>query len=80
MVITAPENVAWLLNIRGEDSKYSPIPNSYLTIDSKKMLIYSAKKKITSELKYQLRNIDINDINYFIFFKKFHLKKFLLMH
>ena len=77
MVITAPENVAWLLNIRGEDSKYSPIPNSYLTIDSKKNVnLFCKKKKITSELKYQLRNIDINDINYFyIFLKKISFKK-----
>ena len=28
--ITASENNAWLLNIRGRDAKYSPIPNSYI--------------------------------------------------
>ena len=31
--ITASENNAWLLNIRGLDAKYSPIPNSYILLD-----------------------------------------------
>ena len=30
--ITASENNAWLLNIRGLDAKYSPIPNSYILL------------------------------------------------
>ena len=34
--ITASENNAWLLNIRGKDSKYTPIPHSYILIDRKK--------------------------------------------
>src|SRR6056300_1211249 len=43
--VSAPENVAWLLNIRGKDSPTSPIPNSHLIIshNGKKNLI---KKKI----------------------------------
>ena len=28
--ISAPENVAWLLNIRGKDNPNSPIPNARL--------------------------------------------------
>ena len=35
--ITASENNAWLLNIRGSDSKYTPIPYSYILIDKKKI-------------------------------------------
>ena len=27
LLITAPENIAWLMNIRGNDSNFSPIPN-----------------------------------------------------
>ena len=34
--ISAPENVAWILNIRGKDGPNSPIPNSRLIIDKKK--------------------------------------------
>ena len=35
--ITASENNAWLLNIRGNDSKYTPIPHCYILIDKKKI-------------------------------------------
>ena len=34
--ISAPENVAWILNIRGKDSPNSPIPNSRLLINKSK--------------------------------------------
>ncbi len=30
--MTAPENIAWLLNIRGHDTSFSPIPNGRLLI------------------------------------------------
>jgi len=33
LLVTAPENIAWLLNIRGYDALYSPIPNSRLLIN-----------------------------------------------
>ena len=32
LFVSAPENVAWLLNIRGHDNPTSPIPNSRLII------------------------------------------------
>ena len=35
LLVTAPENVAWILNIRGHDSIYSPIPNTRLLMNSK---------------------------------------------
>ncbi len=50
--ISAPENVAWLLNIRGADSPNSPIPNSRLIISkSKKILLISENNKIKNLLK-----------------------------
>ena len=30
LLVTAPENVAWVLNIRGHDSSFSPVPNARL--------------------------------------------------
>ena len=33
LFVTAPENVAWILNIRGYDSEFSPIPNARLLIN-----------------------------------------------
>ena len=35
MLVTAPENVAWVLNIRGHDTLYSPVPNARLLIGRK---------------------------------------------
>ena len=35
LFVTAPENIAWILNIRGYDSEFSPIPNARLLINSK---------------------------------------------
>ena len=35
LFITAPENVAWLLNIRGRDNPFSPIPNCRVLINTK---------------------------------------------
>ena len=59
MLITSTENIAWLLNIRGFDSEYSPIPNCVLIMD-KKMRIFlfcnlkKIKKKIKKKTKFYL--------------------------
>ena len=45
--ISAPENVAWLLNIRGKDNPHSPIPNCKVIItNTKKIFFFSCPKKI----------------------------------
>jgi len=50
LFISAPENVAWLLNIRGYDNPNSPIPNSRLLIDNKKKLFLIAEKSNTKKI------------------------------
>ena len=53
--ISASENNAWLLNIRGKDSNYSPLPNCYVLLDSKKNIILFANlKKISSVFKKKI--------------------------
>ena len=53
--ISAPENVAWMLNIRGGDGPNSPIPNSRLIISKeKKILLISKFKKCRRLLKEQV--------------------------
>ena len=37
--ISAPENVAWILNIRGGDSPNSPVPNARLIINKNKQIL-----------------------------------------
>ena len=47
LLVTAPENVAWLLNLRGFDTSYSPIPNCRLLINKNgNILLYANPKKI----------------------------------
>jgi Xaa-Pro aminopeptidase len=55
LFVTAPENVAWILNIRGADGPNSPVPNSRLLINkSKKIFLitepYKAKKLIKEKI------------------------------
>ncbi|WP_440651046.1 M24 family metallopeptidase [Candidatus Pelagibacter sp. HIMB1495] len=53
--ISAPENVAWTLNIRGGDGPNSPIPNSRLIVSkSKKILLISNQKKCKQLLKNKI--------------------------
>ena len=64
---TAPENVAWLLNIRGYDNPNSPIPNARLLIGKNKKLFLITKKnnikKIIKEKKINKDDfIDIKDL------------------
>ena len=59
--ITAPENVAWVLNIRGYDSPTSPISNSNLLIskNNKKYIIAKKTKlkKLIKEKKIKISEI-----------------------
>ncbi len=53
--ISAPENVAWTLNIRGGDGPNSPIPNSRLIVSkSKKILLISNLKKCKQLLENKI--------------------------
>jgi Xaa-Pro aminopeptidase len=45
--ISSPENVAWLLNLRGKDNPNSPIPNCKIILTNKKKIyFFSCPKKI----------------------------------
>ncbi len=62
LLVTAPENVAWILNIRGYDSSYSPIPNSRLLISKKgDVNIFANPKKIMKIKKILEKKIHTND-------------------
>ncbi len=53
--VSAPENVAWILNIRGSDSPNSPVPNSRLIISkSKKILLISKMEKCKELIKNKI--------------------------
>ncbi len=67
--ISASENIAWLLNIRGQDSEFTPMPNAYLTLDSnKKINLFCDLHKIKLSFKKKFKNINFVDIKYTDFF------------
>jgi Xaa-Pro aminopeptidase len=81
LFVSAPENVAWILNIRGKDSPNSPIPNCRLIISkTKKIILISKIKKtikITKDKVIKLSEIiDIEDFSKKIFQLKG--KKFII--
>ena len=65
--ICAPENVAWLLNIRGQDNPNSPIPNCHMLLDRKRNIYLLGEKKKFSKLidekKIHIKQI-INEENF----------------
>ncbi|MDA9754757.1 aminopeptidase P family protein, partial [Candidatus Pelagibacter sp.] len=63
--ISAPENVAWTLNIRGGDGPNSPIPNSRLIVSkSKKILLISNLKKCKQLFKNKIiKKDEFLDVN-----------------
>ena len=65
--ISAPENVAWILNIRGSDVPNTPMPNSRLIIGkTKKIYLISKIEKCKKILKNKIINLrQIIDINKF---------------
>jgi Xaa-Pro aminopeptidase len=57
LFVTAPENVAWILNIRGSDGPNSPVPNSRLIIHkSKKIFLITEPYKVKRLVKEKIIN------------------------
>ena len=73
LLITAPENIAWLLNIRGYDNPTSPIPNCNLILSKEKKFYLIVEKdksiKLISEKKLKKNQI-IDPKNFYVFLKK----------
>ena len=78
--VSASENVAWLLNIRGHDSDFTPLPNSYLILNKdKKIYLFCDLSKISSAFKKKFKIIKIIDIkNTNIFLSKIKNKNILV--
>ena len=78
--ITSSENNAWLLNMRGCDSKYTPLPCSYILLDRKKNInFFCDLKKISISFKKKFKKIkftNINDTSKFL--SKINRKKILI--
>ncbi len=59
LLVTAPENVAWILNIRGHDILYSPIPNARLLVNKKgEADLFANPKKLMKIKNIKVRTHD----------------------
>ena len=64
LLVTAPENIAWILNIRGHDSKFSPIPNARLLMNKNGDIhFFTNPKKITMIKKSLTKKIIFHEEN-----------------
>tara|TARA_Y100000816_G_scaffold57645_1_gene37717 strand:+ start:2031 stop:3728 length:1698 start_codon:yes stop_codon:yes gene_type:complete len=81
LFISAPENVSWLLNIRGSDVPFSPIINcNCLVGKNKKILLIGKKNKFKNLLKKRLisKNQIIDPKNLIDTFEKLKGKNFII--
>ena len=80
MLVTSSENIGWLLNIRGNDSNYSPIPHSYFFVDTNmNSFLFCDLDKVNNFLKKKLGSIKILNINLIgNFLEKIKSKNFLI--
>ncbi len=79
--ISAPENVAWLLNLRGRDNPNSPVPNCKLILsENKKAFFFSCPKKITKIKRIkELQNLEFSKYADFeMIIKKLNGKNFCI--
>ncbi|MDC3120541.1 aminopeptidase P family protein, partial [Candidatus Pelagibacter sp.] len=70
LFISAPENVAWTLNIRGKDGPNTPMPNSRLIVSkTKKIYLIANKSKCKKLINQKIINsnqiIDVREIHKF---------------
>ena len=63
--ISASENNAWLLNIRGSDSSYAPLTNCYILVSkNKNITLICNLKKISENLKKRIKRVKFLDIKF----------------
>lgn len=64
-LISALDEVAWTLNIRGQDVEYNPVVISYVIISNENTLWFVGENRISEDLKRKLSedNIEIKEYN-----------------
>ncbi|HJD91631.1 aminopeptidase P family protein [Bacteroides coprosuis] len=64
ILITALDEIAWILNIRGQEIQNNPVVISYLILSQKSCDLFIDSKKISDELKKYLKDQSINTHEY----------------
>ena len=71
ILITALDDIAWLLNLRGSDIDFTPVVIAFLYLSDKDCVVFLDTNKVTREVKdhlnqYKVRIKDYNDIYKFL--------------
>lgn len=64
MLISALDDIAWTLNLRGTDVHCNPVFVSYLIIDGEQTTLYINKVKLTAEVEEYLQSIGVKTDSY----------------
>ena len=64
LVISALDEIAWLLNIRGKDVDYTPCLISYVVLEMNKCTLFVAPNKLDEAAKKYLQSIDVCTADY----------------
>lgn len=62
--LSSLDEISWTLNIRSNDIDYTPVVISYLLITSDFAILFANEKNISSELRKELKNDDIEILDY----------------
>ena len=55
IVVTALDEVAWLLNIRGDDVPNNPMVHAYVTVTSNSVNLYVNESKLSPKVRAHLK-------------------------
>ncbi|CAH2213053.1 aminopeptidase P family protein [Tepidibacter aestuarii] len=63
-IIATLEDIAWLLNIRGDDVKYNPVVLSYCIVRLDEAFLFVDENKLNDEILKELNDVNINILPY----------------
>ncbi len=58
-LLTSPDDIMWLLNIRGNDIKYSPLLTSFAIVDEEQILLFADENRIPLKMARDFDNLGI---------------------
>lgn len=67
-VVTSLDNIAWILNMRGNDVEFNPVFAGYLVIEKRAVTLFVDTKKCSSEVVAHLKEIEVEYFSYEFFF------------
>ena len=64
MLVTALDDIAWLLNLRGNDVAFTPVVIAFAYISRKEKVLFIDDNKVTDEVRRHLKACDIKTRDY----------------